>query len=663
MRFRSTIVRRASLAAAVAVALPAFAQAPVVTPKGDPSVNADTIYRLAVRPADYPEETSILLLDDGIVRYEPDGRGSTTFRSITQVLRPDASEGLSERRFSYAPKHEKFTLNWIRVVKPDGTVISEKPSHLQESDVPAEMGDPTYSDRKVIRASLTGVEPGVLIDVSYTTEELKPFLAGDFFESWSIHAGGTVRRSRYILDVPEGFTPRIREINLTFRRTEKVSGGRHVYTWAVNDVKRVKAEVFAPDSNGVLMSLRVSSPINWTDIGKWYADNAKSRYVLTPAVEAKLSSVVEKARTLGDSVAAVHRWIAQDIRYVSIALGLGGYQPRSPDEVVKTGFGDCKDKATIFVTAIERMGLEARPVILNSEGGVKRDQPSMSQFDHVIAAYRKPGATTWSYTDLTSALTPLGELPFPEQGAFGLLVSRDGATEEITFPKAPRTANRTVRRIRGMLSPDGEFNGEVEEVGTGYYQYQLRSLFEHPLDTVQRKQILRIAAGTVFENADGDSLEAFDGRNLSATARVWANVKGAKAATSAGNSMLLNNPLKPMSSFTAAAKELDDLPERLFPIDPEAIFGYGASEVEVVITLPDGWHAQLPSPVIVESPFGNYRTEYTQTGRELRMSRIVAGGTGGIQSPSRIKALTAWMRDIGKDDTRIILIDKNPVRP
>lgn len=221
-------------AAITSVSSVTSAQAPRVTPAGDPSVTADTIYKLAVKPSDFPDEGVALLLDDGVLRMEPDGRARTTYRQIVQILRPEVADGYREQRFSYAPKHQRFTLNWIHVVKPDGTIISSAPSHLQESDVPARMGDPTYSDRKVIRASLTGVEAGTIVDYSYTPEELKPFLPGDFFEEWNVSNGAQVRRSRYIVGFPVGFTPHIREVNLNFARTEKTANGWHTFTWATD---------------------------------------------------------------------------------------------------------------------------------------------------------------------------------------------------------------------------------------------------------------------------------------------------------------------------------------------------------------------------------------------------------------------------------------------
>ena len=654
LSFRSLLI----LAAFALVASDVSAQAPRITPAGDPSVNPDTIYRLAVNPANFPEDAEALLLDDGVLRIEPDGRRSMTYRQIVQILRPEAVDQFTEQQFSYAPKHQRFTINWIHVVKPDGTIISSAPTHVQESDVPAELGDPTYSDQKVIRASLTGVAPGTIVDLSYTTEELKPFLPGDFLEGWSVSSGASVKRSRYIVDFPAGFTPRIRETNLNFARVEKTANGRHSFMWAKSDIPKVKPEAFASDSNGVMMSVQISAPQSWAAIGKWYAGNARSRYVATPAVDSAITVAVKGARTLGDSIRAVHRWVAQDIRYVSIALGLGGYQPRFPDEVVRTGYGDCKDKATLFIAALARLGVTGFPVLLNSTGGVRRDMPSISQLDHAIAAYKLPGRTQYEFADLTAELTPLGELPFGYQGAFGLVVHPDGSVEEITFPKAPTTANRTERRIVGTLSADGQFNGTYEEMGTGANQYALRSAFANPLDSAQRAKAANALAAGLFDGGRGDSLVGFAGKDLAAKPKVSAIIRNGRIASMAGNNAILANPLGTMSGFTAAAQEIADAGPRRFPIAADRIFGYGETRMEFQLTLPAGWHAQLPPDIDESSVFGNYHSSYVQSGRELILSRTLIGAAGNLP-PDQVSKLLQWMRAIAKDDAKLIVIQKN----
>src|SRR5690606_24390838 len=133
---------------------------------------------------------------------QADGTYRQTFRQVAQILTQDAVENWAEQSFSYEPGHQKLTVNWIRVVKPNGEVVTAEAAHKQDSDIPATMGNPVYADRKVRRYSLSGVSVGTIVDYSFTLEEQKPYRAGDFLTSWSITTGLPTRRSRYIVDVP-----------------------------------------------------------------------------------------------------------------------------------------------------------------------------------------------------------------------------------------------------------------------------------------------------------------------------------------------------------------------------------------------------------------------------------------------------------------------------
>ena len=654
------MLRRTALSVVtLALLMPAAlsAQAPVITQQGDPSVKSDTIYKLAVKAADHPEESAVFLLDDGVVRLEADGRGRETFRQVVQILKPEAVENYNEFRWSYAPGHEKFTLNWIRVIGPDGTVISNGPSQEQLSDMPAQMGDPVYSDRKVKRVSISGVAPGTVIDYSYTREELKPFLPGDFFQTWSVSTGLTVRRSRFIVDVPASLAVRFHERNLNFPKKTQDAGGRRIYTWVAADVPRLKGEPYAADSNDVQMQIALSSPLTWKDIGSWYAKIARDRYALGTVAKAKLKEQLTKAapKTRDDTIRAVQRWVAQDIRYVSIALGLGGYQPRSPDTVVVSGFGDCKDKATLFVAAMNSLGITTFPVLLNSTGVSYRELATLDQLDHAIAAVQT--AAGYQFTDLTSEFTPYGELPYGEQGELALVVHPDGATEEQELPMSHTAENATSIRISGVLSDDGTFNGRYDEDASGALQYGLRSAFENPLDSTQKANAANSIASKFFDGAEGDSLVGFEGKDLRAKAHVSLEIKHGKAASSAGETEIFTIPLGNMSGMTTAARELENAKERRFPIDAARILGNRSTLVEVRVKLPAGWKAQVPAGVTATSPFGSYSSSYAQVGDELVIARKTAGATG-VYAPNRVKDVAAWFREVAKDDTKLIVITK-----
>ena len=641
---------------AALLAAPLAAQAPKITPKGDPSVRNDTIYSLAVKPADYPDESFVYLLDDGVVRYESDGRGSSTYRQVVQILKDDAVDNWAEQSFSYNPEREKLTVNWIRVVKPNGQVISAKPAIEQKSDVAASTVNPVYEKRKVLRYSLTGVAPGTLVDWSYTRERLKSYLPGDFYEGWSVTTGRPTRRSRYIVDLPASMTPHIREHALKFARTTREANGRRVYTWATKDLPRIKPEPFAADSNDIFQSVAISAPIEWATIGKWYAGLARDRYAMTPELRQTLDTIVARAKTSDDSLRAIHRWVAQDIRYVSVALGIGGYQPRLPSAVLATKYGDCKDKATMFVTLARAAGMDAYPVLLNASGGVDTTMPAIDQFNHEIAAVKRPDGH-YLFLDLTSELTPVGALPYGEQGEFGLLVRDDGTSEQVRFPLDSIDRNASEMHIVGELSPDGKFNGRYWETATGTRQYALRGPFSEPLDSTRRAEASRAIATGFFRGASGDSLVGFDGKDLQAQPKLSMVIHNGSASKRSGDTDILSIPMASLSGWAEnMVNNLEARGERVFPIDAVDVIGPLTSLTEYRVTLPDGWKARVPPNVTVNGPFGLYESKYAQNGRELVVTRRLRGAKG-VLPKERIGELTDWLRQVSTDDVRFIVLD------
>lgn len=631
------------------------AQAPRITPKGDPSVRNDSLYRLAVNPADHAAERVVLLLDDGVVRYEADGTGSKTYRQVTQILTPDAVADYAEHEFSYSPSHQRLTINWMRVVRPDGTVVSREPAQIQDADVPASLGNPVYTDTKIRRASLGGVAPGTIVDWSYTVEERKPFLRGDWSSSWSVHTGAFTRRSRYILDVPAAIRPRLVERNLPFQARDSIAGGRWMRIWATQDVPRVAGEEFMADSNGVFASIEAGGPITWEEIGRWYAGLARDRSAAPPAVLAAVQPFLVNARTGDDTLRAVQRWVAQDIRYVSIALGLGGYQPRPPAEVVSTGYGDCKDKATLFVAVAGALGYTAYPVLLNSGGRVEEAVPSISQFDHAIAVVERPAGRV--YVDLTADLVPYQELPTSDQGEFALVIHPDGTTEQVRLPESPPAANLHETRIVGALAPDGYVSATYEEKGHGSRQYGLRQLFLGPIDSTRRADFARSIAAKLYPGAEADSLQIFDGHDLTAEARVALRLTHGLAArpAGAGRSMILSLPFASMRGMGDAARMLDAAGPRRFPIDAAKVVGPLVASTELTLALPAGWRVDLPAPVSVSGVWGRYTATYSQERDTLYVRRRLEG-TRGVYRPETFPDLVAWFRALAADDVPYLVL-------
>jgi hypothetical protein len=651
-------MRRFMLAILLAVlAPPVFAQAPRITPSGDPSVRNDTIYRLAVNPADYPDDDYIYLLDDGVLRFEADGRGSRTYRQVIQVLNQDGAEAWGEQSFSYSSGSEKLTVNWVRVLKLNGEVISAQPAHEQESLAPVAFDAPVYSDQKVRRLTLSGVAPGTLVDWSYTVERVKPLVPGDYYSGWRITTGLLTRRSRLMIDVPASVTPRIHEQNVHFKRDEVQAHGRRVYTWATKDVQKLEGEPFAAVPNTLSVHIDVAAPITWAELARWYANLSAGRYAVSPGLETQLAEKVKNAHSLEDSLRAVHRWVSQDFRYVSLSLGIGGYLPRLPAQVLETRYGDCKDKATLFIALARRMGLKAYPVLLSSSGGADSTLPSMEQFDHMIAAVDRPEQSGGRlYLDLTSELTPYGELPPAEEGSFVLVVHDDGSFEGVKLPERPATANRAATRIEGELTTDGHFSGRYSEEKSGSLQYGLRSAYARVFSKDEISRLTQALANGVFAGASGDSLSLFDGRDLQAKPALALTVRDAPVLSGSGSTRIFTLPdALPNYASLGLVSSLERRRPRRYPIDIANIIGPIEIVSELRMTLPKGWTAELPIGIAEKSRFGEYSAEYVQDGRELRVTRRMLG-TKGTAPPESVDSLISWLRAISKDDVKFIVL-------
>jgi hypothetical protein len=262
------------------------------------------------------------------------------------------------------------------------------------------------------------------------------------------------------------------------------------------------------------------------------------------------------------------------------------------------------------------------------------------------------------YVDLTADLVPYGELPASDQGQFALIVYPDGTSEQVTLPEAPPSANLNETRIVGTLSSDGYLTASYQERGLGTRQSNLRSLFAGPADSTRRADFARSIATNLYPGAEADSLQIFDGRDLTADPRVALKIVHGLAArtTGSGRTFILTLPLTSMRGMADAATALEARGPRRFPIDASKIIGPVTGWTEITLTLPTGWRVQLPPQVNVTGKWGSYTARYTQEGATLQVSRRLEGARG-IYPPEDLSDLTRWLREIAQDDVPYLVIE------
>lgn len=209
----------------------------------------------------------------------------------------------------------------------------------------------------------------------------------------------------------------------------------------------------------------------------------------------------------------------------------------------------------------------------------------------------------------------------------------------------------------GSLTPDGLFAGKWTRMASGAQQYSMRASMSKSTkpDSTERARTTLAIANAIFEGSAGDSLQLFDGRDLTAEPKISVLIRHGKAASDAGGTEILTIPLTSfaVTNYIAA---LEARGARKSPIASAKVWGPRTDIQELRLTLPAGWKAKLPPNDSTTSVFGTYVASYSQTGQELHIQRRLTG-TDGVEPVTKYTELLDWMKQMSKDDAKYVILE------
>lgn len=445
-----------------------LADAPVETASETPTAPATASDAWAdihpVSPADFPGAAAVVLrrtvrttiADSPAVVQEVD--------DFVQILTP-AGTSAADVAVSYSPPFETVRFDDCELRRPDGTYVRLDPEDIRDAGAPPPDG---YARPQQRFFSLPGAVPGAIVRVHRTSE-------------WR-----TFPLPGVLLDVPVADTLPVRELRIEVR-SKADAPLHHVFTdgvtrapaaerttygvarsWTLRDLPATAPDPLAPPE--AAPRLLLSTFDGWGAFAAWYGRLIREADQLTPELRAKSDELVKGAASDRERVERVYRYVT-GLRYVAVPLGVNSHRPHAAANVLKNGFGDCKDKANLLNVLLRAQGLAADLVLVPRFAQAYPEAPGAG-FNHAISRVALGG--THIFLDSTDPDARFGLLPPGDPGRRVLVI--DGKATTLTELPSPRPEDHRVV-VTGALAAaeDGGLAGTLTVRPTGYWDYALRA--------------------------------------------------------------------------------------------------------------------------------------------------------------------------------------------
>src|SRR6202166_2516551 len=341
------------------------------------------------------------------VRFENDGTEVSETEAVVRIQSQAGVEEFGQLVFGYSSATEKLEVEYVRVRKPDGQVVVTPESTAQHFAPDVLKEAPMYSDYRQRHISVAALQPGDTLEYRTVIRVLTPLAAGNFWYEYTFPKGVVVNEDRLEIDIPKS-----REVKLktpTRKPEIQETGDRRIYTWLVQGIQPERDKERDKDEDEETgPDVQLTTFTDWKQVAQWYAKLQGERMTVDDSVRKKAQEITKGADTPTEKARLLYDLVARNVRYVSISLGVGRYQPHSASDVLQNGYGDCKDKHTLFSALLRAEGIQSYPVMIHSTRKLDVDAASPAQLDHVITAAPLGTGTALTWLDTTPEVTPYG---------------------------------------------------------------------------------------------------------------------------------------------------------------------------------------------------------------------------------------------------------------
>ncbi|RTQ50652.1 DUF3857 domain-containing protein [Hymenobacter gummosus] len=274
-------------------------------------------------------------------------------------------------------------------------------------------------------------------------------------------------------------------------------GSLLVYAWQLTQLPAVEREPYSLPLAELVPTVYTSptafevqgfrgSLTSWQELGQWAFQLNQDRAALPPEVQAKVAELVKGVNDPKERVRKIYQYLQSNTRYVSVQLGIGGYQSFPASTVAGNGYGDCKALSNYCMALLKAAGVESYCAWVTSGRGAPAVRTAFpnDRFNHAILCVPMQKDTVW--LECTSQNEAFGYMGSFTGGRHALLLTPQGG-KLVRTPRYSALDNRQYRRAEVQIDAQGHGRATVRTVSTGEQQEDLAGMIHALPADEQRK--------------------------------------------------------------------------------------------------------------------------------------------------------------------------------
>lgn len=342
----------------------------------------------------------VILQDESEVKVKPSGMNLRSERKVVKLLSVDGCKKFYSKSFFYDPLTMEMKVSIAKIIKKDGKVIEIDLKNVKNYPQPARA---IYWPNTRVTIPFGLLEPGDIIEYELTKKGFSyallsengdddkyiPPMKGHFYDIVFFQDFYPILEQSYAVIFPKGKIAQYKFYNGEVNPSIEFTDYGIKYKFMKKNIPAIKREYSMVSLADIAYKLLISTTKKWEDKSEWfYKVNENFSFKIIPEVQKKVDELVKNAKTDEEKVDILNHWVAHNVRYSGLSMGIGeGFTLHPSDMIMRDRSGVCKDKASLLITFLRAAGFDAYPAM--TFAGAKIDDFPADFFNHCVVALRE----------------------------------------------------------------------------------------------------------------------------------------------------------------------------------------------------------------------------------------------------------------------------------